>query len=180
MTTEPIKIEFNGILGRREFESDRAALHFYPYNLSVDRGLKPVLVVEFRKPQFDKSELERLECEEVSEIEVDALRGAYSYGYGCRSADLYAAAVLTYWRAYDIEDFRQRIQQLEQSAIEDAVRRANAIRLVSEGVSLAKELIRRVEIKSAGAQGDAHGNDEAIAVLRRIIRHFEPPTDSQT
>ncbi len=173
MTSEPVRIEFNGVLGRREYSPDLASLHFYPYGMSVDGDLKSVLVVELRLPCFEKHTLDVLDGSEVSEIEIGSQTLVYSHGYGDRSVQLKASSAASYWRAYDIEDLRQRVCQLEKCLSETSEKCAKAERLISNGVSLANELIRRAEMKSAGSQSSIQKHNEAVAVLRRIVRHFD-------
>lgn len=167
------RIEFYGALGRTDVSSTRANLRFYPYAFSLDRDARVVFSVDFLEPRFDAAAVAAFDTEELFEIAVFSSRLEFSTFYTSTPNILAAGSVQGQWMPYDVDDYLQRIRQMETSLEETSRELARASRKNTKGAELSRELLRRAELKSDASDNMRSRQAAAIALLKRFTRYFE-------
>ena len=165
-------VEFYGLLGRVHSRDGGVDLRFYPFAFSTERDARVVLVVRFEDAHFQTEEIAGLLHDEV-EATVFLDRAEVHSMFEGTSAILQARTVTSEWTVYDTEDLLQRVHQLQDEY--DHLNRALAQSVAKnrKGLALVQELQRRAEIKAAASDEFKRRQDAALAVLERLLRHFE-------
>lgn len=155
-------------LSRCSIEPGRATLRFYDYGWRPDADALPVLVVTITEPAFDESAVADFLA---TEVHVSVLTNGLEIWRDddATTAQLLGESVTTAWAPYDIEDLKQRLDQMN-TAYEDAyARHAEGLRTIDTAVSLGEELIRRATAKAQLSADMAARQAEAIRVLERML-----------
>lgn len=164
--------EFYGVLGRVDSHPGGVDLRFYPYTFSTEPDARVVLVVRFDGPAFGDAEIAALVEQEV-DVTVHRGRAEIHSVFGGTSAALTAKAMTCEWSGYDAEDLFRRVVQLEQEHERLSCSLGRLMARDRQGMALVEELRRRAEIKAAASDDLRARQAAAIAVLDRLLTHFE-------
>ncbi|MBW8303739.1 MAG: hypothetical protein K0M78_07320 [Brevundimonas sp.] len=165
-------VEFYGVLGRVDSRPGGVDLRFYPYTFSTEPGARVVLAVGFEEPGFGDAEIAGLVEQEV-EVTVRPDRAEVHSVFGGTTEVLTAKAVTCEWTGYDAEDLFRRVVQLEQEHERLSRSLGGLTARDRQGLALVQELRRRAEIKAAASDDLKARQAAAIAVLDRLLAHFE-------
>lgn len=172
MTAVSEQIDFHGYLGRASVTTERADLRFYEYDFYDKPNSTPVVLAQFVNPQFVETDVIPLLDTEV-ELTIFEDRAEINDIYGGRVKVLRGNPVSASHVAYDIDDYAKRASsfnnELERLHVEIRDQRSRNV----EAHKLVNELLRRAEIKAGGNQHLRESQASAIAVLERLLRHFE-------
>ena len=147
-------------------------LRFYPYAFSTEPDARVVLAVRFEDPGFGDAELAGLVEQEV-EVTVRPDRAEVHSMFGGTTEILTATAVTAEWSGYDAQDLFRRVLQLEQEHERLNRSLGQLMARDRQGMALVEELRRRAEIKAAASEDLKARQAAAIAVLDRLLAHFE-------
>jgi hypothetical protein len=172
MSDQTDRVDFYGVLGRIALTDDNAELRFYPFSFSTTRDAKCVFVVKFEGAQFQEAEIRPLVGEEV-EVTLFTDRVEVFGDFQGGATVLRANKVVAEWSTYDTEDFVRRVGELE--AANERLDRSftKAVQKNRKALDLARELLRRAEVKAAASDDLKVRQAAAIAVLTRLLRPFE-------
>ena len=165
--------EFYGVLGRATLQAGKAELRFYPFEFSTTPDAKCVFVAKFDAAGFRETEIASLIGQEV-EVTLFPERAELFDPYdGEVPTILRAGSVVAAWSAYDTQDFMDRAVRLNAEVERLGVAYNDAFRKDRRGLALTLELMRRAEIKAAASDDLKARQAAAIAVLERLLAHFE-------
>jgi hypothetical protein len=159
---------FYGILGRVRFEDDRATLRFGPFGFVLDTESKPVLEVVFQQPDFDAKDVERFIGEEV-DVDVSSVPAQIEHVFSGETQQLAAREVRAQWQSHDMQDYVDRIAQLEAHSAQDWKETRDLRLRLGKAESFAAEMLRRAEIKAGVSAEHARLQGSAITVLNQML-----------
>jgi hypothetical protein len=171
MSEKTDSVDFHGILGRAALKESNAELRFYPLAYSTTLDAKCVFVARFEGARFQEAEIGGLLNEEV-EVTLFADRAEVVFPEVWETI-LRANTVAAEWCAYDTEDFVLRIGKLDAAFERLNAEWTKATQKNRRGHELTREFLRRAEVKASASEELKVRQAEAIAVLRRLLRHFE-------
>ena len=154
-------------------QEGNAELRFYPFVFSTKPDAKCVYTVKFDGAGFSQPEAASLIGHEVEVTVFPDRAELLDWFDGQEPTILKAGSVVADWSAYDNQDLLEHVIRLN-----DEVERLNlaynkAYRKNGRGLALARELMRRAEIKAAASDDHRIRQAPATAVLERLITHFE-------
>ena len=165
--------DFYGVLGRATLQAGKAELRFYPFDFSTTPDAKCVFVANFDAVRFQEAEVASLIGQEV-EVTLFPDRAELFDPYDGESPTILGAgAVAAAWYAYDNQDFMEHAVRLSDEVERLNLAYINAARKDRRGLALTRELMRRAEIKAAASEDLKGRQAAAIAVLERLLTHFE-------
>ena len=165
-------VEFYGVVDRVGQGVDGLSLRVYPFEFDTAPDARPVLAVRFEDPAFAAGDASALIGIEV-EVLVCSDRAELHDVFSASTTVLRAGRVVSDSVAYDREDLLGRVRQ-----IDGEMERLNAalMRMVAKdrkGEALTRELLRRAQIKAAASADLEMRHAAAVAVLERLVRHFD-------
>ncbi len=173
MDEPPEHADFYGVLGRVTMQAGNAELRFYPFVFSTTPDAKCVFVAKFDAAGFRETEIGSLIGQEV-EVTLFPDRAELFDPYdGEVPTILRAGSVVAAWSAYDNQDFMEHAIKLNDEVERLNLVFINADRKDRRGLALTRELMRRAEIKAAASDDLKARQAAAIAVLERLLTHFE-------
>jgi len=170
--TENAPGQFYGELWRANFEPGRAVLRFYQFAFDADVATPTVYEVTFLQPSFSYNDIEPFFEQEVQFSKTGD--GALLHGsFTGEERLLVASSVTAQWQGYDIQDYINRIKQLDimNAQLHGDLRIAHG--KLNKVTSTAIELLRRAEIKAAASPERQKSQSPALEVLNRILFELE-------
>jgi len=165
--------DFYGVLGRATLQAGQAELRFYPFVFSTTPDAKCVFVAKFDAARFQETDIASLIGQEV-EVTLFPDRAELFDPYdGEHPTILAAGSVAAAWSAYDTQDFMEHAIRLDGEVERLALASSKAFRKDLRGLALTQELMRRARIKAAASDDHKARQAAAIAVLERLLAHFE-------
>ena len=154
-------------------QAGNAELRFYPFRFSTTPDAECVFVAKFNAARFAEAEIASLIGQELEVSLLPDHAEVFDPYDGESPTILRASSVTAIWRAYDARDFMEHAIRLnaEVEAINLAL--GDAVRKDRRGLALTQELMRRAEIKSVASDDHRARQAAAIAVLERLLAHFE-------
>jgi hypothetical protein len=165
--------EFYGVLGRVTMQAGNAELRFYPFVFSTTPDAKCVFVAKFDAAGFGEAEIASLIGEEVEVTLFPDRAELFDPFDGEGPTILSAGSVVAAWCAYDTQDFLEHAIRLNDEVERLSLAYNKAYRKDCRGLALTQELMRRAEIKAAASDDHKARQAAAIAVLERLLTHFE-------
>jgi hypothetical protein len=164
--------DFYGILGRIVQTDDTVVLRFYPYAFSATPKARPVFVVTLERAEFQDADVRPLLEQEV-DVTIFSNRAEVWGVFQDKAVILRAGSVAAEWAEYDNDDFIRRVNELEAEYERLNTALTKAVQKNRKGIALIRELLRRAEIKAGASEYLEARQAPAIAVLDRLLRHFE-------
>ncbi len=169
----PEQADFYGVLGRVTMQAGNAELRFYPFEFSTTPDAKCVFVAKFEASRFQETDTASLIGQEV-EVTLFPDRAELFDPYDGEAPTILAAgSVAAAWSAYDTQDFMKHAIRLDGEVERLNLAYNNAFRKDRRGLALTQELMRRAGIKAAASDDHKARQAAAIAVLERLLAHFE-------
>ncbi|MDO9078375.1 MAG: hypothetical protein Q7U72_13130 [Brevundimonas sp.] len=165
--------DFYGVLGRATLQAGQAELRFYPFVFSTTPDAKCVFVAKFDAARFQETEIASLIGQEV-EVTLFPDRAELFDPYDGEVPTILAAgSVAAAWSAYDTQDFMEHAIRRDGEVERLGLAYNKAFRKDLQGLALTQELMRRARIKAAASDDHKARQAAAIAVLERLLAHFE-------
>lgn len=164
--------EFYGFLGRFEVTQEMAILRLYPFTFASDQDT-PILEITVRHPAFSAADLAPLIGAEI-EVTLHADRVQVEDALDGRiSLTLMGAEVSAAHKAYDLQDYADRLKSMHEHNAEQAAELHAVLDKLRRVKSVAIELIRRAELKAGVSHEHSLKQAGAIEALQRILAELE-------
>jgi hypothetical protein len=172
--SEPSKqSDFYGVLGRVTINAGDAELRFYPFVFSPETDAKCVFVVKFELADFDEAKVTPRIGQELDVTILPNRAELFDPHEDEVPTRLGAASVVATWGAYDHRDLVEHTVKLTEEFDRLNAAFCKGQEKDRRGLAITQELMRRAEIKSAASEDQKIRQAAAIAVLGRLLTHFE-------
>lgn len=176
MNDENATIDFCGVLARVSLADVTADLFFFPWAFDATPGKRPILRVNIRNPALLPADFEGLLREGV-EIAIQGNRLDIWRETDHGQVALDVEVLSTEWVAYGLEDYVERVNQLDERLARQWDELRGAEKKIDVAIKLSHELIRRAGLKGQHSEEMRARQGEAVRVLRRIIDTLEERDD---
>ena len=166
MTDEMPIAEYYGCLGRVQIAEGVATLRFYPFVFEREEDrLDPVLEVVIEGADVTEAELQVFMSGDIEVSVFSRFVVIEEVCEGLLSRTISGTRLTAVHRAYDIQDYAERVKQLDarNAELRADLHLGSSIRNKLDG--LVAELLRRAEIKAAASADHRLKQTEAIKVL---------------